>query len=258
MQKVLVSVYAWDNPKLYASDFALVEGEMVIVATEYANEIGIVGIVVGNTAEEPKEKILRIATPRDREVFLQCEQQKEICLESCRREIKEAKLEMKLIDARVSLDGKQIIFAFTADGRVDFRELVRKLSKEFKKSIRMQQIGSRDEARKLGGYGICGRELCCVRNNGNMQSITTDMARVQQISHRGSDRMSGLCGRLMCCLAYEADQYKEMLVGMPELHSNVTTAEGRGFVIEVNAITQEIKVKLENGKYISVKKEAIK
>ncbi|EKE10620.1 MAG: PSP1 protein [uncultured bacterium] len=258
MQKVLVSVYAWDNPKLYESDFDLSTGDMVIVAAEYANEIGIVEGLVENAKEETKEKVLRIATQRDREVFLQCEEQKESCLEACRKEIKETKLEMKLIDARVSLDGKQIIFAFTADGRVDFRELVRKLSKELKKSIRMQQIGSRDEARKLGGYGICGRELCCVRNNGNMQSITTDMARAQQIAHRGSDRMSGLCGRLMCCLAYEAQQYKDMLVGMPELHSNVDTSEGRGFVIEINAITQEIKVKLENGKYISVKKEDIK
>jgi cell fate regulator YaaT (PSP1 superfamily) len=91
-----------------------------------------------------------------------------------------------------------------------------------------------------------------------MQSITTDMARAQQIAHRGSDRMSGLCGRLMCCLAYEAQQYKDMLVGMPELHSNVDTSEGRGFTIEINAITQEIKVKLENGKYVTVKKEDIK
>ncbi|MFA5994311.1 MAG: regulatory iron-sulfur-containing complex subunit RicT [Parcubacteria group bacterium] len=258
MQKVLVSVYAWDNPKLYLSDFALAKGDQVIVAAEYANEIGIVEDVVANTKEEPKERILRVATPRDREVFLQCEAQKENCLAICHKGIKEMKLEMKLIDTRVSLDGKQVIFAFTADGRIDFRELVRSLSKELKKSIRMQQIGSRDEARKLGGYGICGRELCCVRNNGSMQSITTDMARVQQIAHRGSDRMSGLCGRLMCCLAYEAQQYKEMLVGMPELHSNVNTKEGRGFVIEVNAITQEIKVKLENGKYVSLKKEDIK
>lgn len=258
MQKVLVSVYAWDSPGLYSSDFDLKTGDMVVVSTEYGNEIGIIVDTAGDVASEPKEKILRITTERDRSVFFECEKQREGCLDVCRKEIRATRLEMKLIDARVSLDGKQIIFAFTADGRVDFRELVRKLSSEFKKSIRMQQIGSRDEARKLGGYGICGRELCCVRSGGNMQSITTDMARVQQIAHRGADRMSGLCGRLMCCLAYEAQQYKEMLVGMPELHSNITTTEGKGFVIEVNAITQEIKVKLENGKYITIKKEAIK
>ncbi|MDP1884005.1 MAG: regulatory iron-sulfur-containing complex subunit RicT, partial [Candidatus Moranbacteria bacterium] len=255
--KVLVSLYSWENPKLYASDFQLEKGDKVIVATDYANEIGIVTDVDVVTKEEPKERILRIATERDRDVFAQNEKQKEDCLAACRNEIKLAKLEMKLIDARISLDGKQIIFAFTADGRIDFRELVKNLSRQFKRLIRMQQIGSRDEARKLGGYGICGRELCCVRNNGNMQSITTDMARVQQIAHRGTDRISGLCGRLMCCLIYEAQQYKEMLVGMPEVHSTVNTPEGKGFVIEVNAITQDIKVKLESGKYISVKKEAI-
>jgi len=258
MQKVLVSLYSWENPKLYASDFKLAKGDRVIVATEYSNEIGIVEDVDVSTIEEPKDKILRVATQRDSDVFLQYEAQRAECLEACRNEIKTAGLEMKLIDARISLDGKQIVFAFTADGRIDFRELVKNLSKQFKKSIRMQQIGSRDEARKLGGYGICGRELCCVRNNGNMQSITTDMARVQQIAHRGTDRISGLCGRLMCCLAYEAQQYKEMLVGMPELHSTINTKEGKGFVIEVNAVTQDIKVKLETGKYISIKKEDVK
>ncbi|KKR21528.1 MAG: PSP1 domain protein [Candidatus Moranbacteria bacterium GW2011_GWA2_39_41] len=256
--KVLVSLYAWENPKLYASDYKLAKGDKVIVATEYSNEIAIVEDVDVDTKDEPKEKILRIATERDREVFAQYESQKKECLDVCRAEIKSTGLEMKLIDVRLSLDGKQIVFAFTADGRVDFRDLVKNLSKQFKKSIRMQQIGSRDEARKLGGYGICGRELCCVRNGGNMQSITTDMARIQQIAHRGTDRISGLCGRLMCCLVYEAQQYKEMLVGMPELHSTVKTTEGKGFVIEVNAITQEIKVKLETGKYLSVKKEDIK
>ena len=258
MAKVLVSLYSWENPKLYHSDFEVSKGDKVIVATEYSNEIGIVEDADVEAKDEPQEKILRVATKRDQEVFSKYEEDKEEYLEVCRQEIKKTGLEMKLIDARINLDGKQAVFAFTADGRVDFRELVKTLTKLFKKSIRMQQIGSRDEARKLGGYGICGRELCCVRGGGNMQSITTDMARIQQIAHRGTDRISGLCGRLMCCLAYEAQQYKEMLVGMPELHSTVKTPEGKGFVIEVNGITQEIKVKLETGKYISVKKEDIK
>jgi cell fate regulator YaaT (PSP1 superfamily) len=148
--------------------------------------------------------------------------------------------------------------AFVSDGRIDFRNLVKEIAIKFKKTIRMQQIGSRDEARNAGGYGICGRELCCVKFGGNMQSITTDMARCQQIFHRGSERISGLCGRLMCCLAYEAQQYKEMLKGMPELHSVVETPEGKGTVVEINAILQEVKVKLENGKYVSIKKEDLK
>ena len=258
MQKFLVRVFSWESPKLFVGDFELSKGDKVIVATEYSNEIGIVEEANVETTENVTEKILRVATERDRDVFVQNEKQKKEYLDVCRKEIKTFGLEMKLIDVHASLDGKQIIFAFTADGRIDFRELVKDLSKVLKKSIRMQQIGSRDEARKLGGYGICGRELCCVRNNGNMQSITTDMARVQQIAHRGTDRISGLCGRLMCCLAYESQQYKEMLVGMPELYSTVNTKEGKGTVIELNAITQDIKIKLENGKYITVKKEALK
>ncbi len=258
MPKVLVRIYSWENPKLYASDFEMEKGEKVIVASEHSNELGIVEAIGVDTKEEPQEKILRIATDRDRSVYDEYENQKKELLDACRRNVKTMALEMKLVDVRTSLDGKQIIFAFTSDGRVDFRELVRNLSAQFKKSIRMQQIGSRDEARKLGGYGICGRELCCVRFGGNMQSITTDMARVQQIAHRGTDRISGLCGRLMCCLAFEAEQYKEMLKGMPELFSTVSTKEGKGTVIEINAMLRDIKVKLENGKYITIKKEDIK
>lgn len=258
MIKVLATLYPWESPKLYVGDFDVEAGDQIIVAAEHGNEVAIVESAGIETREDPKEKILRLATDRDKSVHAECKKQEKEFLESCRKEIKESGLAMKLIDALVTLDGKQVIFAFTADGRIDFRELVRKLSNQFKKSVRMQQIGSRDEARKLGGYGICGRELCCVRNSGNMQSITTDMAKVQQISHRGAERISGLCGRLMCCLAYEAEQYREMTKGMPELYSSLKTADGKGTVIEINAPLGQIKVRLESGKYIIIKKEDIK
>jgi cell fate regulator YaaT (PSP1 superfamily) len=220
--------------------------------------LGIVEEIDIDTKEKTKEKVVRLATERDRAAYDEYSNQKKEFLSACRKMVKEMQLEMKLVDCASSLDGKQIVFAFTSDGRVDFRELVRNLSGVFKKSVRMQQIGSRDEARRLGGFGICGRELCCVRFGGNMQSITTDMARAQQIAHRGTERISGQCGRLMCCLAYEAAQYREMLKGMPELFSSVKTIEGKGTVIEVNAILQDIKVRLESGKYISIKKEDIR
>lgn len=258
MIKVLATLYPWESPKLYASDFDVKKGDFVIVASEHGNEIGIVESATIESREEPAEKILRVATERDTTAYLKNEKQKKEFLEICKKEIRKNGLAMKLIDAMASLDGKQVIFVFTADGRIDFRELVRNLSGQFKKSVRMQQIGSRDEAKKLGGYGICGRELCCVRSAGNIQSITTDMARLQQISHRGAERISGLCGRLMCCLAYEAEQYREMLKGMPENHSTVRTKSGKGTVIEINAPMGEIKVKLENGEYVIVKKEDIK
>ena len=255
MFKSLVRIYSWENPRLCSSDFEPGKNEKVIVASEFGNELGIVEENKLETKEEAAEKIIRIATVRDREVFEEYENQKDELIKNCKEEVKKLNLEMKLIDARISLDGKQIIFVFTADGRVDFRELVKNLSKIFKKNIRMQQIGSRDEARKLGDSGICGRTLCCASFKGNLPSITTDMARVQQIAHRGTERISGLCGRLMCCLAYEAQQYKELMEGMPELYSVIETKKGRGTVIEINAPAQEIKVKLESGDYITIKKE---
>lgn len=258
MQKILVTLYPWESPRLYGSETAVAKGDKVIIEAEHGNEVGIVEAVDLASKDEPERKIVRVATERDKEVFEEYSKKRKKLIDLCKQEVKKLNLELKLIDAMSSLDGKQIIFAFTADGRIDFRELVKNLGGLLKKSIRMQQVGSRDEARKLGGYGICGRELCCVRFRGNMQSITTDMARVQQIAHRGTERISGLCGRLMCCLAYEAEQYREMLKGMPELFSNVTTKEGKGTVIEINAPTSEIKVKLEKGKYITVKKEDIK
>jgi len=258
MYKVLVRVYSWENPRLYWADSRLEAGEKVIVAADFSNELAVVEHGDIRTDEDPAEKIQRVATSRDKKVFLEYERKRNEYIKICRDEIKSLGLEIKLVDVRSSLDGKQIMFVFTADGRVDFRELVKNLSKVLRKSIRMKQIGSRDEARKLGGFGICGRELCCVRFRGSIPSITTDMARVQQIAHRGTERISGLCGRLMCCLAYESEQYKEMIKGMPELHSFVNTQEGKGTVVEINAISQEIKVKLESGKYLAVKKEDIK
>lgn len=256
--KALVTLYPWESPKMYTTDLTLEVKEKVIVAGETGNEIGIVELVDIETKEDVQEKVVRVATERDRKVFAQHEEEKKEFLKICKEDTRGKELNMKIVDAVVSLDGKQVVFAFTSDGRIDFRKLVKDLSTKIKKSVRMQQIGSRDEARKLGGYGMCGRELCCVKFKGNMQSITTEMARVQQIAHRGSERISGLCGRLMCCLAYEADQYREMLQGMPELFSNVETTEGKGTVIEINAITQDIKVRLETGKYASLKKEDIK
>lgn len=258
MSNVLVSVYSWESPKLFSTNFDLKKGDKVIVGMENGNELGEVISSEIKTKDNPVDKVVRIATEHDIEIYEKYEKEKKHFFETCRDYVRKDELPMKIIDARISLDGKQAIFIFTADGRVDFRELVKNLSRDLKKIIRMQQIGSRDESRKLGGFGICGRELCCVKFPGNIPSITTDMARAQQIAHRGTERISGLCGRLMCCLAYEADQYKSMLEGMPEIYSTVDTKEGRGTVIEINAVSQEIKVKTEGGKYIILKKEDFK
>ncbi len=258
MVKTLVSVYSWENPKLFLSSFELKEKDKVIVPTENGNELGIVLKSDIESKDDPHDKIVRLATQRDIEIYEKYERDKVSFIRIGRQEVKKGELAMKIIDARINLDGKQITFVFTADGRIDFRELVKVLAKEIKKSVRMQQIGSRDEARKLGGYGMCGRQLCCVNFPGSIPSITTDMARVQQISHRGTERISGLCGRLMCCLAYEADQYRKLLEGLPEIYSVVDTPEGRGTVVEINAVRREVKIKTENGKYVILKKEYFK
>lgn len=256
MANVLVSIYSWEPPRVCdAGFFDVNKDSKVIVSLDSGNELGIVTDVPVTGSSLKAEKIIRLATVHDIEIYEKYEKEREVLLKFCHVQVKEQNLPMKIIDARISLDGKQVVFVFTADIRVDFRELVKNISKESKRGVRMQQIGSRDEARKLGGYGICGREVCCVKFPGSIPSITTDMAKVQQIAHRGSDRISGLCGRLMCCLAYEAEQYRSLLEGMPELYSVVNTKEGRGTVIDVNAGTQEIKVKIENGKYVILKKE---
>lgn len=257
MSKVLIIARSWEGPRLYRTEDDLKKGEKVVVPSDQSDsgEYGEVVEIDLQVKEEPANKVLRKIIPKEEILYQENKKQAKEIVDFAKESARENDLEMKIIDAVISLDGKQAILAFVSDGRIDFRNLVKEIASKFKKTIRMQQIGSRDEARNIGGYGICGRELCCVKFGGNMQSITTDMARCQQIFHRGSDRISGLCGRLMCCLAYESQQYKEMLKGMPELHSATETTEGRGTVVEINAITQEVKVKLENGKYISVKKE---
>jgi len=260
MNKVLIIARSWEGPRLYQTEDAFNKGDIVVIPSDQS-DLGEFGKVIEldlQVKDEPIGKILRKITLKEENIYQENKKQTKEIVDFAKESARKNELEMKIIDAAISLDGKQAILAFVSDGRIDFRNLVKEIASKFKKTIRMQQIGSRDEARNAGGYGICGRELCCVKFGGNMQSITTDMARCQQIFHRGSERISGLCGRLMCCLAYESEQYKEMLRGMPELHSVAETSEGKGTVIEINAILQEVKVKLESGKYISIKKEDLK
>lgn len=255
--KYLVNLYSWENPRLCFGDVELTKGEKIILESEFGNDLGVV-IEIGLETKEDGQPIVRVATPRDIKAFEKNEEKKEEILKVCKSEIKRLDLKMKLIDTRIGLDGSNVVIIFTADERVDFRELVKSLAKIFHRSVRMLQIGSRDEARRLGGCGICGRELCCVRFPGNIPSISTEMARIQQVTSRGSERISGACGRLMCCLSYEAKQYQEIISGMPEVGSTVKTEEGKGQVLELDVMKQEVKIKMENGKIVMVKKEEIK
>lgn len=255
--KVLVNLYSWENPRLCLSDGYLEKGSKVILEGEFGNDLGMVMASEVNTKEEPIQSVLRKATVRDIKAFEKNQEKKEEIMQACREEIKKLNLAMKLADAVVSLDGGNIAVVFSAEERVDFRELVKNLSKNLRRSIRMHQIGSRDEARRRGGCGVCGRELCCARFLRTLPSISIETARIQQIAHRGSERISGQCGRLLCCLSYESRQYQELMKGMPDIGSRVKTKNGKGDVMEINALTQEVKIKLEDGKIVSVKKEDI-
>lgn len=155
---------------------------------------------------------------------------------------------MKLTGVDISLEGGGIIFGFTAEERIDFRSLVRELASTFQKSVRLQQMGSRDEARIKGGLGPCGRPFCCLSETIPIKSIGTDMARLQQISHRGNERLSGCCNRLMCCLAFEQDTYERMRKNLPDIGTKVRTKNGDGTVENLRILSQEIEVRLSENK----------
>ena len=167
-----------------------------------------------------------------------------------KKAIKKLDLPMKPVDAHFSLDGGRITFAFIADGRVDFRELVKDLTKHFQKSIRLQQLGIRDEAKVAGDYGPCGQLLCCKRFLKELGNVTSELVALQQVSHRGSERLSGCCGRLKCCMAYEQYLYDEMAKGLPPIGSEIKTDKGKGKVIGWHTLKQTVDVQLNEDNVI--------
>jgi cell fate regulator YaaT (PSP1 superfamily) len=261
MKKVFLKIRRWEGIREAKSNHPLEKGDVVIVDTGEGTESAIVenvkteekaGILPDFSRKEEELKVVRKANLRDLNIIKDHRQKEIEALKICREEVKKTELPMKLVGANYSFDGGSISFAFIADGRVDFRDLVKTLSKNLQRSIRLHQIGARDEARSSGGYGICGRELCCIRFSENLPSISSEMAKAQQIVRRGSERISGLCGRLMCCLAYEAEQYQEMLSKMPQVGSEIKTKEGTGVVKKVNVLTGIITIELKEGKFIEV------
>ncbi len=174
---------------------------------------------------------------------------KQKALAYCQKARDKYKLPMKFIDVYFSFDGSRITFAFIADGRIDFRELVKDLTRHFGRTIRLQQIGIRDEAKIMGDYGHCGRILCCKRFLPELTSITSEMAELQQCSHRGSDRISGICGRLMCCLAYEEGGYEAMIKNLAPIGTKVNIDGKKGVIVGHHVLKQTVDVEFagENG-----------
>lgn len=247
MRVVQIKFYPWD--KAYNFDPAesvLIVGDFVVVKTEMGTELGqVMGFCEIDAsqlgADQEIKPILRKATSTDMGK-IPTELQKKKDIEFTKKMIIKHELQMKLINIYYSFDGSRLTIAFIADGRVDFRELVKELTRHFNKTIRLQQIGIRDEAKLMGDYGHCGRPLCCGQFLGQLNSITSEMAELQQCVHRGSERISGICGRLMCCLAYEESGYKKLIEKLPAVDSEVRFEGKKGRVIAHHVLKQTVEV----------------
>ena len=229
-------------------DFEL--GEKVVVETARGIECGEVAAEPVDVPEseivKPLKKIIRKATKEDIAKLEENKKKEAEALEICEKKIEKHGLGMKLVDVEYTLDGSKILFYFTADGRVDFRELVKDLAGVFHTRIELRQIGVRDEAKMLGGLGICGRPFCCSTYIDDLQSVSISikMAKEQGLSLNPT-KISGTCGRLMCCLKYEQESYEHLLRVTPKVGALVNTRDGKGVVSDVNLLTGMLKVTLD-------------
>ena len=230
-------------------------GEYVIVEADRGSDYGQVlsetEAILDSDLEEPLKKVVRKANLWDMQQIEKNKKKSREIIDTCSKKIQDRKLQMKLIDAEFSFDRSKIIFYFTADGRVDFRDLVKDLANAFKTRIELKQIGVRDEAKILGGLGPCGRALCCATYLKDFEPVTIKMAKEQNLPLNPT-KISGLCGRLMCCLGYEYKTYKDLMKGMPKEGEIIKTEKGDGKVVSVNAIKRSVTAELQDGSYIEV------
>jgi len=262
----------WDKIYYFSlNDLDIEKSDKVIVKTELGTELGeVLGFaeidekIYMNEAEnkdsvEEKNEgagmddpdkseikpIVRLATAFDIDK-LPSHADKKKALDYVKKSKEKFGLGMKFIDVHFSYDGSRITFAFIADGRVDFRELVKDLTRHFGRTIRLQQIGIRDEAKIMGDYGHCGKKLCCKGHLKELSSITSEMAELQQCSHRGSERISGVCGRLMCCLNYEQNGYNELAGNLPPMGAKVNVDGKKGIVVGRHILKQSVDVEFSS------------
>ena len=227
------------------------KGMGVIVETARGHEYAKIVIPRGEVPEErivpPLKPVLRIASARDLEIIKKNKERKPEAMRITQEFIEKHKLDMKLIDCDFSFDGAKVVFYYSAPVRVDFRELVKDLSVQFKMRIELRQIGIRDEIKMIGGIGCCGRECCCAACLPDLKKVSIRMAKSQGLSLNPA-KISGLCGRLMCCLSYENDYYAEMGTKTPKIGSEVGTPDGKGTVVNVNMLKMQARVKIEDKK----------
>ena len=230
-------------------DLDIAKDEYIIVETVRGVEFGKAVIPKKQVGENdvvlPLKKVIRIADEKDRLIVDENKQIAEQAFQVCSEKVIEHRLEMKLVDVEYTFDRNKVIFYFTADGRVDFRELVKDLAAIFRTRIELRQIGVRDEAKMLGGIGPCGRMLCCSTFLGDFEPVSIKMAKDQNLSLNPT-KISGLCGRLMCCLKYENDEYESAKEQLPDLGEYVVTPMGRGKVIGLNILEKIMQIELQD------------
>ena len=243
---------------------AFAKGQSVIVETAMGVECGEVVIANRNIGEEdfsqPLKKVLRTANEKDMEQIRKNAEKEEYAMRVCAEKVRKHELDMKLISAEYTFDNNKLLFYFTADGRIDFRDLVKDLASVLKTRIELRQIGVRDEAKMLGGLGICGRPFCCATFLSEFQPVSIKMAKEQGLSLNPT-KISGTCGRLMCCLKYEQNAYEDLIRTTPRQGSFVQTPEGKGTITEVSLLTGMLKVLVENSSgatVVSVHKSQVK
>ena len=250
--KKLGKIYFFNPKKLKVQ-----KGNKVIVETAQGEEYG--EVVIPNRAVdddkviEPLKKVVRIANYKDHKHYEDCRKKEKEAFNVCLKKIKEHKLDMTLTDVEFKFDNSKILFYFTADGRIDFRELVKDLAAIYKTRIELRQIGVRDEVKRIGGNGICGRELCCCSFLSDFEAVSIKMAKEQNISLNPS-KISGNCGRLMCCLKYENEVYEEKLKHLPHVGAIVKTVDGEGEVDNVEILKEKLRVKIKDGESYLYKK----
>ncbi len=247
----VVDIQFRPGQKVYYFDPAGIDckaGDHVIIDTargpEYGTCTGGIHTIPIKDVVAPLRCVLRIATAQDEKVAAENQAKEKRAYEICLQKIGEQKLDMQLVSAECAFDGSKLLFFFTADERVDFRELVKSLASVFHTRIELRQIGVRDKAKMVGGLGICGRPFCCASFLDDFQPVSIKMAKTQNLSLNPT-KISGTCGRLMCCLKYEQDAYEDLIRNSPKAESFVDTPEGRGTVVELDLLHQRVKVRME-------------
>ena len=269
---IICQIVPWDKPIQISFEnepgenfnIGLKVGDKIIIKGEQGTDLATMTevqpsnpqqITVETTEDlspQTKTIFLRKALHSDLEKLTKKNEQRPAILKDCEVLVKKYNLPMKLIDALFHLDGGRITFAFTAASKVDFRQLVRALAQKLHRSIRLYQVGARQEVEMAGDVGPCGRALCCLKFLSKLGNVTTDLIFDQQIAHRGVDRLSGICGRLKCCLLFEEDNYKELAKNFPPQGSRVKTPHGNGKIISWQILKQTVRIVLDDDTTIEV------